>query len=114
MYDVLGFCASEQLFLWLQVWQHCDCMRLDTEVEHYLCELCDPRPIDRVGVTVFEAPSFYTYVISNQHTIQSYITVVFFLIAFAGGSHETAAKLRSGRLCLLHLPAERRAAATSR
>lgn len=62
MYDVLGFCASEQLFLWLQVWQHCDCMRLETEVEHYLCELCDPRPIDRVGVTVFEAPSFYTFI----------------------------------------------------
>uniref|UniRef100_A0A8C5DEY3 Histone-lysine N-methyltransferase ASH1L-like n=1 Tax=Gouania willdenowi TaxID=441366 RepID=A0A8C5DEY3_GOUWI len=28
------------------VWQHCDCMRLVTEVEHYLCEQCDPRPID--------------------------------------------------------------------
>lgn len=41
---------SEQLLLRLQVWQHCDCMRLETEVEHYLCELCDPRPIDRVGV----------------------------------------------------------------
>lgn len=38
--------------LWLQVWQHCDCMRLETEVEHYLCELCDPRPIDRVGVSI--------------------------------------------------------------
>lgn len=42
-------------FSWLQVWQHCDCMRLETEVEHYLCELCDPRPIDRVSVAGFEA-----------------------------------------------------------
>lgn len=110
MSDVFGFCASEHLSLWLQAWQHCDCMRLETEVEHYLCELCDPRPIDRVGATVFEAPLFYTDIISNQHTIQSYIVS----IVFAGGSHETAAKLRSGRLRLLHLPAERRAAATSR
>lgn len=31
-----------------QVWQHCDCMRLETEVEHYLCEQCDPRPVERV------------------------------------------------------------------
>ncbi|XP_019958031.2 histone-lysine N-methyltransferase ASH1L isoform X1 [Paralichthys olivaceus] len=29
------------------VWQHFDCMRLEAEVEHYLCEQCDPRPIDR-------------------------------------------------------------------
>ncbi|TSO05407.1 Histone-lysine N-methyltransferase ASH1L [Bagarius yarrelli] len=29
------------------VWQHCDCMRLEAEVEHYLCEQCDPRPVDR-------------------------------------------------------------------
>uniref|UniRef100_A0A673FTU0 Zinc finger PHD-type domain-containing protein n=1 Tax=Sinocyclocheilus rhinocerous TaxID=307959 RepID=A0A673FTU0_9TELE len=31
-----------------QVWQHCDCMRLEADVEHYLCEQCDPRPVDRV------------------------------------------------------------------
>jgi len=37
------FCVSV-----CQVWQHCDCMRLEAEVEHYLCELCDPRPVDRV------------------------------------------------------------------
>lgn len=37
-------------FLFLQVWQHCDCMRLETEVEHYLCEQCDLRPVDRVRV----------------------------------------------------------------
>lgn len=40
----------KQSFLFLQVWQHCDCMRLETEVEHYLCEQCDLRPVDRVCV----------------------------------------------------------------
>uniref|UniRef100_A0A8C7HXG4 Ash1 (absent, small, or homeotic)-like (Drosophila) n=1 Tax=Oncorhynchus kisutch TaxID=8019 RepID=A0A8C7HXG4_ONCKI len=29
------------------VWQHFDCMRLEAEVEHYLCDQCDPRPVDR-------------------------------------------------------------------
>lgn len=33
----------------LQAWQHCDCMRVEAEVEHYLCEQCDPRPMDRVS-----------------------------------------------------------------
>ncbi|KAG7225498.1 hypothetical protein INR49_027493 [Caranx melampygus] len=39
------------------VWQHCDCMRLETEVEHYLCEQCDPRPIDR-EVPMIPQPSY--------------------------------------------------------
>nr|XP_033779941.1 histone-lysine N-methyltransferase ASH1L isoform X2 [Geotrypetes seraphini] len=29
------------------VWQHCDCMGVTSDVEHYLCELCDLRPVDR-------------------------------------------------------------------
>ncbi|XP_059269738.1 histone-lysine N-methyltransferase ASH1L isoform X1 [Mustela nigripes] len=29
------------------VWQHCDCMGVTSDVEHYLCEQCDPRPVDR-------------------------------------------------------------------
>ncbi|XP_042831631.1 histone-lysine N-methyltransferase ASH1L isoform X2 [Panthera tigris] len=29
------------------VWQHCDCMGVNSDVEHYLCEQCDPRPVDR-------------------------------------------------------------------
>lgn len=29
------------------VWQHCDCMGMTSDVEHYLCEQCDPRPVDR-------------------------------------------------------------------
>ncbi|XP_066993147.2 histone-lysine N-methyltransferase ash1 [Anabrus simplex] len=28
------------------VWQHCDCVRADEGVEHYLCEQCSPRPVD--------------------------------------------------------------------
>ncbi|OCT66773.1 hypothetical protein XELAEV_18043024mg [Xenopus laevis] len=28
-------------------WQHCDCMGVTSDVEHYLCEQCDPRPVDR-------------------------------------------------------------------
>ncbi|KAF7210933.1 histone-lysine N-methyltransferase ASH1L isoform X1 [Nothobranchius furzeri] len=39
------------------VWQHCDCMRLETEVEHYLCEQCDPRPVDR-EVPMIPQPSY--------------------------------------------------------
>nr|XP_040043729.1 histone-lysine N-methyltransferase ASH1L isoform X1 [Gasterosteus aculeatus aculeatus]XP_040043730.1 histone-lysine N-methyltransferase ASH1L isoform X1 [Gasterosteus aculeatus aculeatus] len=39
------------------VWQHFDCMRLESEVEHYLCELCDPRPVDR-EVPMIPQPSY--------------------------------------------------------
>ncbi|XP_034561076.1 histone-lysine N-methyltransferase ASH1L isoform X1 [Notolabrus celidotus] len=39
------------------VWQHFDCMRLETEVEHYLCEQCDPRPIDG-EVPMIPQPSY--------------------------------------------------------
>lgn len=27
-------------------------MRLETDVEHYLCEQCDPRPVERVRLSV--------------------------------------------------------------
>ncbi|KAI1885914.1 hypothetical protein AGOR_G00208660 [Albula goreensis] len=39
------------------VWQHCDCMRLKSDVEHYLCEQCDPRPVDR-EVPMLPQPSY--------------------------------------------------------
>ncbi|XP_069582002.1 histone-lysine N-methyltransferase ASH1L [Ranitomeya imitator] len=29
------------------VWQHCDCMGVTSDVEHYLCEHCDPRAVDK-------------------------------------------------------------------
>ncbi|KAK3097974.1 hypothetical protein FSP39_014982 [Pinctada imbricata] len=28
------------------IWQHCDCMKVG-EVEHYLCELCEPREVNK-------------------------------------------------------------------
>ncbi|XP_059898706.1 histone-lysine N-methyltransferase ASH1L isoform X2 [Gadus macrocephalus] len=39
------------------VWQHFDCMRLETEVEHYSCEQCEPRPLDR-EVPMLPQPSY--------------------------------------------------------
>ncbi|XP_033980608.1 histone-lysine N-methyltransferase ASH1L isoform X1 [Trematomus bernacchii] len=39
------------------VWQHFDCMRLETEVEHYLCEQCEPRPVD-TEVPMIPQPSY--------------------------------------------------------
>ncbi|NXO99352.1 ASH1L methyltransferase, partial [Certhia brachydactyla] len=29
------------------VWQHCDCMGVNSDVEHYLCEQCEPRAVNR-------------------------------------------------------------------
>ncbi|XP_070622489.1 LOW QUALITY PROTEIN: histone-lysine N-methyltransferase ASH1L [Erythrolamprus reginae] len=29
------------------VWQHCDCMGVNSDVEHYLCEQCELRTVDR-------------------------------------------------------------------
>lgn len=46
--DVQFLCPNSRPLCFPQVWQHCDCMRLETEVEHYLCEQCDPRPVERV------------------------------------------------------------------
>ncbi|KAG5856414.1 hypothetical protein ANANG_G00007710 [Anguilla anguilla] len=40
------------------VWQHCDCMRLKADVEHYLCEQCDPRPVDRVSLPPRPCPTY--------------------------------------------------------
>ncbi|XP_046875778.1 histone-lysine N-methyltransferase ASH1L isoform X2 [Hypomesus transpacificus] len=39
------------------VWQHFDCMRLETEVDHYLCEQCEPRTVDR-EVPMLPQPSY--------------------------------------------------------
>ncbi|KAJ8304065.1 hypothetical protein KUTeg_017648 [Tegillarca granosa] len=29
------------------IWQHCDCMKVAGDVENYLCELCNPRTINK-------------------------------------------------------------------
>uniref|UniRef100_A0A8C4RN22 Ash1 (absent, small, or homeotic)-like (Drosophila) n=1 Tax=Erpetoichthys calabaricus TaxID=27687 RepID=A0A8C4RN22_ERPCA len=39
------------------VWQHCDCMGVNADVEHYLCEQCDPRPVDK-EVPMIPQPSY--------------------------------------------------------
>lgn len=49
--------------LWLgsvffQVWQHCDCMGVNSDVEHYLCEQCEPRAVNRVNQN---SPSYCSY-----------------------------------------------------
>ncbi|XP_053302023.1 histone-lysine N-methyltransferase ASH1L isoform X2 [Pleuronectes platessa] len=57
---ICGMCKDEGLMIQCEkcmVWQHCDCMRLETEVEHYLCEQCDPRPVD-VEVPMIPQPSY--------------------------------------------------------
>ncbi|KAG9464638.1 hypothetical protein GDO78_019630, partial [Eleutherodactylus coqui] len=47
---VCGLYKDEGLMIQCEkcmVWQHCDCMGVTTDVEHYLCEQCDPRPVDK-------------------------------------------------------------------
>ncbi|XP_058877390.1 histone-lysine N-methyltransferase ASH1L-like [Acipenser ruthenus] len=39
------------------VWQHCDCMGVNADVGHYLCEQCDPRPVDK-EVPMIPQPSY--------------------------------------------------------
>nr|XP_054756561.1 histone-lysine N-methyltransferase ASH1L-like [Lytechinus pictus] len=34
------------------VWQHCDCVGVKDQPEHYLCENCDPRPVPKEIVMV--------------------------------------------------------------
>ncbi|XP_021377179.1 uncharacterized protein LOC110465579 isoform X2 [Mizuhopecten yessoensis] len=29
------------------IWQHCDCMKVAGDVENYLCELCNSRPVEK-------------------------------------------------------------------
>ena len=31
-----------------EVWQHCDCMGVNDDIDNYLCEQCDPRPVNKV------------------------------------------------------------------
>lgn len=37
------------IFLFCSVWQHVDCMVKDSQniPDEYLCELCQPRPVDK-------------------------------------------------------------------
>ncbi|XP_046400924.1 uncharacterized protein LOC124167161 isoform X2 [Ischnura elegans] len=40
------------------VWQHCDCVAADEGVEHYLCEQCNPRPVD-LEIKMTPQPDFH-------------------------------------------------------
>lgn len=48
----LVFCYiySLETYFCFSVWQHVDCMKIDRDniPDEYLCEACDPRPIDRL------------------------------------------------------------------
>ncbi len=33
-----------------EVWQHCDCMSVSDDIDKYLCEECDPRPVNKVQI----------------------------------------------------------------
>ncbi|NXN99315.1 ASH1L methyltransferase, partial [Rhinopomastus cyanomelas] len=47
---VCGLYKDEGLMIQCEkcmVWQHCDCMGVNSDVEHYLCEQCEPRSVNR-------------------------------------------------------------------
>ena len=45
-----------------EVWQHCDCMGVNDDIDNYLCEQCDPRPVNKVRTEVEIASSSCQYV----------------------------------------------------
>ncbi|XP_052100280.1 histone-lysine N-methyltransferase ASH1L-like isoform X2 [Mytilus californianus] len=47
---VCGIFRDEGLMIQCEkcfIWQHCDCMKVKGDVENYLCELCNPRPVSK-------------------------------------------------------------------
>ncbi|XP_062595133.1 histone-lysine N-methyltransferase ASH1L-like isoform X1 [Saccostrea cucullata] len=47
---VCGIFRDEGLMIQCEkcfIWQHCDCMKVKGEVENYLCELCQPRSVEK-------------------------------------------------------------------
>lgn len=74
-FNYTSFCF---LLASLQVWQHFDCMRLETEVEHYLCEQCDPRLVDRVRVSLGNSHECWTLVLNRftSYGCKVYVTWV--------------------------------------
>ncbi|XP_071489569.1 uncharacterized protein [Diadema antillarum] len=51
------------------VWQHCDCVGVVEQPEHYLCELCDPRPVKQEIIMTPQpknAQSDHTYYLCLQ------------------------------------------------
>ena len=54
------------MFLCAQMWQHCDCMGVSKEVEHYMCEQCDPRPCSKVSIHMPHFAYYYFVTFSLQ------------------------------------------------
>lgn len=50
------------------VWQHCDCVHADEGVEHYLCERCNPRPVD-LEIVMDPQPHYATPGLMNYITL---------------------------------------------
>lgn len=50
------------------VWQHCDCVRADEGVEHYLCERCNPRPVE-LEIVMDPQPHYATPGLINYITL---------------------------------------------
>jgi len=50
------------------VWQHCDCVRADEGVERYLCERCNPRPVD-LEIVMDPQPHYATPGLTNYITL---------------------------------------------
>ncbi|KDR13022.1 hypothetical protein L798_13230, partial [Zootermopsis nevadensis] len=50
------------------VWQHCDCVHADEGVEHYLCERCNPRPVD-LEIIMDPQPHYATPGLMNYITL---------------------------------------------
>lgn len=50
------------------VWQHCDCVRADTDAEKYLCERCSPREVD-FEIPLEVAPEYATEGQSHYMTL---------------------------------------------
>lgn len=75
-------------------------MRLETEVEHYLCEQCDPRPVDRVCLSLLQIYLFDISFFVPVLLLPSYAACV---VVTTGSSHDPPAQLCSGWLHLLHM-----------
>jgi histone-lysine N-methyltransferase ASH1L len=50
------------------VWQHCDCVRADEGVERYLCERCNPRPVE-LEIVMDPQPHYATPGLMNYITL---------------------------------------------
>lgn len=63
--------------IYVQIWQHTDCMRVKGDEDNYLCDQCEPRPIDRVWLTqdiveLLSAKICQHYVVYYEELIYAY------------------------------------------